>query len=95
MEQERKLSATWVINVSFKLIKLIGKKRRTNTEEDIYTAQDIWQQLTTDIYSKTKKGNFVFNYKLKKYEHLSETPMRCEFYRLQNLKERWHKYDFQ
>ena len=32
------------------------------------------------------KGNFVFNYKLKKYEHLSETPMLYNFYHLQEIR---------
>ena len=32
------------------------------------------------------KGNFVFNYKLKKYEHLSEKPMRYDFYHLQEIR---------
>ena len=41
-----------------------------------------------------KKGNFVFNYKLQKYEHLSETPMRYTFYHIQNVKDRWQKHWF-
>ena len=32
------------------------------------------------------KGKFVYNYKLKKYEHMSETPMRNDFYYLQSIK---------
>ena len=40
-EQESKLSTTWVINASFQLINVIGKKQRINTKEDIFTGQDI------------------------------------------------------
>ena len=40
-EQERKLSTTWVINASFQLINVIGKKQKINTKEDIFTGQDI------------------------------------------------------
>ena len=32
------------------------------------------------------KGNLVYNYKLKKYKHMSETPMRGDFYYLQSIK---------
>ena len=32
------------------------------------------------------KFNFVFNYKLKKYEHFSETSMRYDNYRLKEIK---------
>ena len=38
------------------------------------------------------KGNFVYNYKLKKYEHMSQTPMRGDFYYLQSIKKRLWKY---
>ena len=31
------------------------------------------------------KCNFVYNYKLKKYKHMSETPMRKDFYYLQPI----------
>ena len=32
------------------------------------------------------KDNLVYNYKLKKYEHMSKTPMRGDFYYLQSIK---------
>ena len=32
------------------------------------------------------KDNFGYNYKLKKYKHMSETPMRGDFYFLQSIK---------
>ena len=38
------------------------------------------------------KGNFIFNCKLKKYEHFSETPMRYDYYRLQEVKKGLFKY---
>ena len=51
-EQEKKLSTAWVINASFQLINVIGKKQRINTKEDIFTGQDIWQEPIADIYLK-------------------------------------------
>ena len=41
---------------------------------------------TNRRYLFKNKGNFVYNYKLKKYEHMSETPMRGDFYYLQSIK---------
>ena len=38
------------------------------------------------------KGNFIFKYKLKKYERFSETPMRYDYYRLQKIKKGLFKY---
>ena len=32
------------------------------------------------------KGNFDYNYKLKKFEHMSNTPMRGNFYHIQLIK---------
>ena len=32
------------------------------------------------------KGNFVYNFKLKRYEHMSQTPMRGNFHYLQSIK---------
>ena len=81
VEQESKLSTTWVINASFQRMKIIGKKRRINTREDIYTGPDIWQQLTTDVYSKTKVTLFL----------IKNWKMRYDFYRLQSVKEKWQK----
>ena len=39
-----------------------------------------------------KKGNFVYNYKLKMYEDMSETPMRGDFYYLQSIKKDLFKH---
>ena len=32
------------------------------------------------------RGNFAYNYRLKKYEHMSKTPMKCDFKKMQNIK---------
>ena len=32
------------------------------------------------------KFNFVYNYKLKKYEHMSETPIQYNFKEIQDMK---------
>ena len=37
-------------------------------------------------YLFKNKGNFVCNYKLKKYEHMNDTPMHWDFKRLQRIK---------
>ena len=37
-------------------------------------------------YLFKNKGNFVYNYKLKKYEHMSETPMQYNFKEIQDIK---------
>ena len=38
------------------------------------------------------KGNFVYNNKLKKYEHMSETPVRGDFYYLQLIRKDLFKH---
>ena len=38
------------------------------------------------------KGNFVYNYKLKKFEHMSNTPMRGNFYHIQWIKKNLWKH---
>ena len=38
------------------------------------------------------KGNFVYNYKLKKYEHMSKTPMHYDFKSLQSIRKDLFKY---
>ena len=35
------------------------------------------------------KGNFIYNYKLKKYKHMSETPVRGNFYHMQWIKKNY------
>ena len=41
---------------------------------------------TRNRYLFKNKGNFVYNFKLKKYEHMSETPMRHNFEEIQDVK---------
>ena len=44
--------------------------------------------MTTTNYKHLSKNkvNFLFNYKLEKYEHFSEMPMRYDFYHLQGIR---------
>ena len=44
---------------------------------------------TRDRYLFKNKGYFVYNYKLKKYEHLKNTPMHQDFKFMQNFKEEY------
>ena len=39
------------------------------------------------------KGNFIYNYKLKKCKHMSETPVRGNFYHMQWIKKELFKHD--
>ena len=48
---------------------------------------------TKDRYLFKNKGNCVYNYSLKKYQHLSDTPMRESFKRFQEDKEKYLKSD--
>ena len=43
-------------------------------------------------YLFKNKCNFVYNYKLKKYEHMSETPMRYNFKEIQDIKKELWKH---
>ena len=44
---------------------------------------------TRDRYLFKNKGYFVYNYKLKKYEHMKNTPMHQDFKFMQNFKEEY------
>ena len=46
-------------------------------------------------YLFKNKGNFIFNDKLKKYKHFSETPMRYKYHHLQEIKKGLSKYSHQ
>ena len=48
---------------------------------------------TKDRYLFKSKGNCVYNYSLKNYQHLSDTPMRENFKRFQEDKEKYLKSD--
>ena len=70
---------------------------KKNTKNKYKSRYLYWTRyLTTTNYRHLfkNKGKFVFNYKLEKYEHLSETPMRYDFYHLQNVKEKMQKNVF-
>ena len=43
-------------------------------------------------YLFKNKGNFVYNYKLKNYEHMSETPMRYNFKEIEDIKKDLRKH---
>ena len=44
---------------------------------------------TRDRYLFKDKGYLVYNYKLKKYEHMNDTPMHYDFKSMQNFKEKY------
>ena len=44
---------------------------------------------TRDRYLFKNKGYLVYNYKLKKYEHMNDTPMHHDFKSIQNFKEEY------
>ena len=44
---------------------------------------------TRDRYLFKNKGYFVYNYKLKKYENMKNTPMHHDFKSMQNFKEEY------
>ena len=45
-------------------------------------------------YLFRNNGNFAYNYKLKKYEHMSQTPMLGGFYYLQSTKKTYLSMSF-
>ena len=47
---------------------------------------------TNHRHSFKNKGNLVYNYKLKKYEHMSQTPMRGDIFYLQSIKKDLSKH---
>ena len=46
---------------------------------------------TNSKYLFKKKGNFVYNYKLKKYMHMKHTPIVYDFEDIQKFKRRYLK----
>ena len=72
--------------MSFQHGNAIGRNQNQNMDKKLASAigQDIWPRLDIDIYSKA--GNFVYNYKLKKYEHMNNTPVYYEFKDMQEIK---------
>ena len=48
-----------------------------------------WTRYNTQTncrYLFKNRGNLVYNYKLKRYQHMSDTPMRWEFYHLESIR---------
>ena len=50
----------------------------------LYWTRDMTQTRMRHLIKN--KGNFIYNYKLKKYEHMSETPMWYNFKEIQDIK---------
>ena len=96
MEPKKKLNTILVINALFQLTNDIGKKQKINTDKESesgeYLSQDTWQEPIYNICLKVK-GNFIYNYKLKKFEHMSETPVHGNFYRMQSIKKELFKHE--
>ena len=46
---------------------------------------------TNSRYLFKNKGNFVYNYKVKKYMHMKHTPMVYDFEDIQKFKQRYLK----
>ena len=75
------------INALFQLITFIGKK--TKDKYKIQKKRVYWTRYMTWTYRRhlfKNKGNFVYNYKLKKFEHMSKTPMCNDYYYLQAIR---------
>ena len=68
-------------------------KRYCKEAKDKYKRRNVyWTRYMTRTNCRhlfKNKGNFIFNYKLKKYEHFSETPM---YYCLQEIEKGLFKY---
>ena len=74
------------INALFQLITFIGKKSKINTK---YIKKAYWTIYMTWINRRhlfKNKGNFVYNHKLKKFEHMSKTQMCHDFHYLQTIR---------
>ena len=74
--------------MSFKHGKAIGRNQDQNIGKKIvfcYWTRHMTQ--TRHRYLFKNKGNFVYNYKLKKYMHMIFTPMLYEFKDMQKFKQ--------
>ena len=75
------------INALVQLITFIGKKTKINTKykkERVYWTR--YMTWTNRRHLFKNKGNFVYNYKLKKFEHMSKTPMCHDYNYLQTIR---------
>ena len=96
MEPEKKLNTILVINALFQLTNDIGKKTKDKYRQRI----GIWGIYMTRYMTRTNlrhlfknKGNFIYNYKLKRFEHMSETPVWGSFYHMQSIKKEIFKHE--
>ena len=74
------------INALFQLITFIGKKTKDKykiQKKIVYWAR--YRTWTSRRHLFKNKGNFVYNYKLKKFEHISKTPSN-DYYYLQAIR---------
>ena len=79
-------------NALIKLIDLIGKKTKDKSKHGVINSKrQYWTIHLTWTRQRClfkNKGNFAYNYKLKKLEHIAETPMCFDWNYLQETKER-------
>ena len=76
-------------NIGYQCIIPTYKRYWKETKDKHKRRHFYWARYMTKTNSRhlfKNKDNFVFNCKLKKYGHLSETPMRYEFYHLQEIR---------
>ena len=87
MEPENWLAMIRTINALFQLITFIGKK--TKDKYKIQKKRVYWTRYMTWTNRRhlfKNKGNFVYNYKLKKFEHMSKTSMCNDYCYLQAIR---------
>ena len=87
MEAGKKLNTIWAINASFQPINGIGKKTKDKHRRKI--GHLYWTRYMTRTNLRhlfRNKGNFIYNNKPKKWEHMSETPLRGYFKHIQWIK---------
>ena len=68
----------------WKITKDKYKRGAANAKRRYFTRYMTW---TRQRFLFKNKGNFIYNYKLKKFEHISETPIKFEHEYLQRIKE--------
>ena len=68
----------------WKITKDKYKRGAANAKRRYFTRYMNW---TRQRFLFKNKGNFIYNYKLKKFEHISQTPLKFEYDYLQRIKE--------
>ena len=71
-------------NLSWRKTKNNYQRTGSRNTKRVYWGRYI--TLTNKRHLFKKKGNFVYNYNLKKFEHMSETPMRYDYDLLQQVR---------